>query len=587
MVRKTLWLFVSCLMVLSLVIASCGGGEDGEKEKPDDGDKEVVDTFDEAIYDGTFNRIGLGSGYSNIDYAAGRTMFTPFAMGEELLGGDWARGPAGTGENEWTGGFAGFIDWLTGKLAESWSMPDNETLLYNLRHDVKWWNKPPANGRGLVAEDIVWNLERIFSTELSYLRNTYTVIDKSPTGFKALDDYTVEVKVHPEWQGLMATVVGDFAWHLYPGVDMGDDDILDADEWQNFIGTGAFMMTNWVTESYIVYERNPDWYMTDPVLKGNKLPYCAGAKETIIPDKSTQLAAFRTGQVDMMSWGVNLEDVQQLTAAEPRLMFGNWPAASISHIWPRLDKGLPWDDINVRIAANLAVNQPELVEDYYGGYADILGWPYPNLKVFEPVYTPLEQQSQLVQDCFGYDLERAKTLLAEAGYPDGFKCKLTCNANQADFLAIIVEYLSKVGIEMELEVLEGTAHFSTWINRTYDEMFYANDYVGNAYRMMCMVSTSLYNYSFFEHPRTEAAVQQISEALGKDDAAVARVMKEIGPFELDQVVPIYMPSPHRYVIWWPWLQNFYGATEGGGYSNLDEYLGYIWIDEGLKQEMGY
>ena len=70
MVRKILLLLVSCMMVLSLVIASCGGGEEG----PDDGDEpEPQDTADVPKYGGTFNRIAL-SEYANIDYAAGRTI---------------------------------------------------------------------------------------------------------------------------------------------------------------------------------------------------------------------------------------------------------------------------------------------------------------------------------------------------------------------------------------------------------------------------------------------------------------------------------------------------------------------------------
>jgi len=584
MVRKTLWLLVSCLMVLSLVIASCGGG--GEEE-PENGDEPVLGTPDVPKYGGIHNRIGLGE-YSQIDYAAGRGMFTPLTMGEELLGGDWARGPAGTNENDYTCGFAGFIDQLTGMLAESWSMPDDETLLYNIRPGIHWWDKPPANGRELVADDIVWNLERTFSSELSYLYNSYTTVNKQPTAFKAIDKYTVEVKVKPEWQGLMATVVGDFAWHICPdSIEANGGEALEADDWQMFIGTGPFMISNWVTGSYIEFEKNPNYWMTDPVQKGNALPYCDGVKESIIPDKSTQLAAFRTGQADMMKWGVTLEDVKQLTAAEPRLLMKHYGNPTISHIWPRLDKDLPWNDKNVRIAANLAVNQQELVDDYYDGYADILGWPYPNLKVYSSVYTPLEEQSQLVQDCFGYNPERAKELLAEAGYPNGFKCKVTCSTAGADFMAIIKDYLINVGIDMEIEALESSIWFSVWVGRTYDEMIYTSDYAGNAYRMMCMTEASIYNYSFFRADETENAVQQISQALGKDDAKVASVLKEIGPWELDQVVPIYMPSPHQFVIWWPWLQNFYGATEGGGYSNLDEYLHFMWIDPDLKSSIGY
>ena len=64
-------------------------------------------------------------------------------------------------------------------------------------------------------------------------------------------------------------------------------------------------------------------------------------------------------------------------------------------------------------------------------------------------------------------------------------------------------------------------------------------------------------------------------------------MKEIAPFELEQAVPIYLPSPHSFTIWWPWFQNFYGGRGGGGYANLDEYVMYTWIDTEMKESMGY
>ncbi|MFC1948093.1 ABC transporter substrate-binding protein [Chloroflexota bacterium] len=581
MVKKTLWLLVSCLMVLSLVIASCGGGE--EEEPGEEG----YASRTEPKYGGTFNRIGLGD-YRTIDYAAGRDMFTPMLMGEELLMGDWARGPAGTEENNWDGGFAGFISMLTGKLAESWSMPDNETLLYNIREGVHWWDRAPANGRELVADDIVWNLERIFTSNVTYLYSSYTTVDKQPRSFKAIDDYTVEVKVKPEWQGLMATVVGDFAWHICPDAIEGNGgEPLQTDDYLKFIGTGPYMIENIVTSSYMEFKKNPNYWQTDPINKGNELPYADGIKEAIIADKSTQLASFRTGKADMMSWGIAWEDVEQLTGQNSELLVYSHPAASISFVWPRLDKDLPWNDINVRYAMNLAVNQQEIADEYYGGYADLLSWPYPNLKVFSPVYTPMEEQSQIVKDLFGYDPERAKELLAEAGYPDGFKCKVDCSSAQTDYLSIYKEYLAAVGIELELANLEQSVYMSVWIGQTYEQMIYANDYIGNAYRMMCMTEASIWNYSKFKHERTENAVQIISENLGKDDSKVAKAMKDIGPWELEQAVPIYMPGPHAFVIWWPWLQNFYGAVEGGGYSNLDEYITYLWIDTKMKEGMGY
>ncbi|UCD08304.1 MAG: ABC transporter substrate-binding protein [Dehalococcoidales bacterium] len=581
MVKKTIWILVSCLIVLSLVIASCGGdADDGTTTEPD---KPTV-TEDTPNYGGTFTRIRRGD-INNWDYGTGRDMFTINLMGEELLMGDWKRGPAGTNDNDWSGGFAGFISMLTGKLAESWEMPDDTTLLYHIRPGVHWWDKAPANGRELTADDIAWNIMRHFTEEKAYLYNSYVAQGKAPTAAVAIDDYTVEVTVPAAWQGLMATVVGDFVWHICPDA-MGPDGYLA--DYMDFIGTGPFMISEYTPASFLVFEKNPNYWQTDPLNAGNKLPYPDTLKELIIADKSTQLAAFRTAQVDMMSFGLTWEDVELLESQNPKLMTKANPASSISMIWPRLDnENLPFDDINVRYAMNLAVNQQEVLEDYYGGHADMLGWPYPNLKVFSPVYTPLEEQSQIVQDLFGYDPERAKQLLAEAGYPNGFQFEVTCSSAHSDYLAIYKEYLAEVGIDMTLANLEGSVYFSMWLGGTYEEAIYANDYVGNAYRMMCMTEGSVWNYSRFKHQRTEDAVQKVSQAVGKDDDIVARELKAIAPWELEQAVPIYMPSPHAFVMWWPWLQNFYGATGGGGYSNLDEYLMYIWIDTDLKAEMGH
>ncbi len=579
MAKKLLWFLVSGLMVISLLIASCGNGGADETPKSEYADPLV------PKYGGTFTRL-RSADINNFDYGGGRDMFTISLMGEELLMGDWARGPAGTNENDWTGGFAGFISMLTGKLAERWEMPDDETLVYHIRPGIKWGDKAPANGRELTADDVVWNINRHFEAPLSYLYNSYTTVGKAPVSATALDKYTVEVKVLPEWQGLMATVVGDFVWLLCP-------DVIEANngepmkEWSQFIGTGPYMIDDYVTGSYVTYVKNQNYWQMDPLNPKNRLPYVEGMKELIITDTSSQQAAFRTGQLDHIAL-TNWEDVELMKSQHPELQMKTSPASSINLIWPRLDnEELPFSDIRVRYAMNLAVNQKEILEDYYGGYADILGWPYPNLPVFSNVFTPLEEQSQIVQDLFGYDPERAKTLLAEAGYPNGFKFTVDCASLHSDYLSIVREYLADVGITMELSNLEWSVYMSVWMGGTYKDALWANDYVGNAYRMMCMSSASIWNYSRWNHPKTEAAVQQISQYLGKDDTMVAKVMKDIGPWELEQAVPIYLPSPYSFTLWWPWLQNFYGATGGGGYSNLDEYIMYLWIDTDMKAKMGY
>jgi peptide/nickel transport system substrate-binding protein len=97
---------------------------------------------------------------------------------------------------------------------------------------------------------------------------------------------------------------------------------------------------------------------------------------------------------------------------------------------------------------------------------------------------------------------------------------------------------------------------------------------------------SPWNPSFFERPRTRAAYEATSEAVGKDDSIVAQQLKEIGPFIFEQTIGVYMPSPCQYIMWWPWVQNFHGEVNMG-YSKLYSYLTFIWYDESLKESMGY
>ncbi len=583
--KHFLYILLSCLMVVSLAVASCGGGETNEEE-------ETV-TYDDPLtpkYGGIHNRIRTAD-WSTWDYAAQSDMFIAAMMGEELLGGDWANGPAGTNQNDWTCGFGGFIDTLVGKLAESWEITDTETLVYHIRPGVHWWDKAPANGREVTAEDIAWNIERNFSSPMAFNYNHYTTSSKAPLSAKAIDESTVEVKVKPEWQGIMAEVVGDHLWTICPDVveANGGEPIT---EWAQFIGTGPYMITDYMTGSYITYERNPNYWQMDPLHPENRLPYADGIKELIIGDASTQQAAFTTGQVDVISttWMTvsGYEEVDLLKSQHPELLVKNYASSATFMVWPRLDnEDLPFSDVRIRQAMNMAINQQELVDDYYGGNADLLAWPYLNVPLFDAIYTPLEEQPQIVQDMFGHNVEQAKELMAAAGYPDGFKFKVDCTGTQVDVLSIIKEYLKDINVELEINTLEFSIYMSEWMGGTYEQAFYGSDYLVKPQEMMCMIEGSTYNYSRVSDARIQAAYKTITENQGKNDAKVIETLKEIAPYELELAVPLYLPSAHSFSVWWPWFQNFYGAVGGGGNANNDDYLPYFWVDASMKTAMGY
>ena len=129
--------------------------------------------------------------------------------------------------------------------------------------------------------------------------------------------------------------------------------------------------------------------------------------------------------------------------------------------WQKKYAGADLDVASIRSLDDLRriplCTKQELVDDYYDGEAALIGYPFPPGDSWSKVYTPFEKQPQEVKDIFTYDPEKAKELLADAGYPDGFKTKITCTAATSDELSLVKEYWAAIDVELEFEVLEGGA----------------------------------------------------------------------------------------------------------------------------------
>ena len=258
---------------------------------------------------------------------------------------------------------------------------------------------------------------------------------------------------------------------------------------------------------------------------------------------------------------------------------------------------LPFKDLRVRQALNLAVNQQEIVDSYYKGNAVLLGYPWPPEKTYESIYTPLDQQPDQptvdgsecsVQELFTYNPDKAKQLLSEAGYPDGFKTTITCETGaQADFLSVIRDYFLKVGVDMEIQPLETGTYISVYRARSFDEMLMKNtvDYAF-PFRMLMVRQESFDDPAYFESDKTRAAYDAISAAIGIDDSVVSQQLKEIGPYILEEAWGVWMPAPYAYIMWWPWVKNYHGEQDTGYFTPYN-YSKYIWIDQTLKKSMGY
>ena len=513
---------------------------------------------------------------------------TLYLCNEDLLMGDWSKTPAGTGEDG-INGFLGFSGRETGQLAQSWSMPDDSTIVFNIRQGVYWWDKPPVNGREFDANDAAWCINHLWEAPTG-AHTMITSPDERPISVNATDKWTLVMKVPPKAMGLQLIYTGSWLY-MYPKEVV--DTYGDMNDWHNVEGTGPYMLEDYVPSSVLTFKKNPNYWQQDPIHPENQLPYMDTIKWMIISDASTQLAAFRTGKLDT-SYGLSIdhEDGQTLLNDNPEMNYVTLPGMA-SQVYFRVDKQ-PFGDVRVRQALTLSIDKQQLIDDYYKAQI------YPPDKAWEPFYTPLDQMPDTpftpgsecsVQELFTYNnntLTKAKQLLSEAGYPDGFKCSIITNSPQgADFLSIIKQYFATIGVDLEIQQLEPSSFVSLQRNRSYEEGIYAG--IPTAPFPYDMKQTRVSDFddlSYYHSTYTDQVYEDELNYLMKDDAKYASTLKAAVPYILEQCPGIWTPVPRTYLMWWPWLQNYHGEQSLGCDDEL-LFLDYVWMDQQMKTTMGY
>jgi peptide/nickel transport system substrate-binding protein len=504
----------------------------------------------------------------------------------ELMQGNYQIGPHGTSDVDWLAGFAARYEVMAGELAESWDLPDSETIIYNLKKGVRYHNKPPVNGRELIAEDVVYWMEKQFETPGLWQNIAYTP-DRHPISYRAIDKYTVEIKIPAKDQGILLLEIGDNAytappelWTEYGGI--GSD-------WEKYVGTGPFILTEYVADSYAIYTKNTDYFEYDPVLVDYRLPYADIYKELIITDPSTRLASFRTGKVDYIN-ALEHDDAHLLINQLPDVKYVKYINACMAAniVAGRIDAP-PFDDIRVRQAMNLAINQQEILDDYYSGDGELGQWPYPAVKIFEPYYTPLNDMPEEVKMLFEYDPEQAKELLTDAGYPDGFKTTcITQNTPAAiDYLSLIQAYLADIGIDMTIDPIESGAFNSVRIGKNQK----AGDMMNGVGIMspdqpLAVKPGTAENYAWVDDPYYDELFEVTSRDIITNPNNFQQYVKEANIHQLASAWGIWKPMPYLYNLWWPWVKEYHGVVMNG-WANQYDWNKLVWIDQDLKKTMGY
>ncbi|OGO22386.1 MAG: hypothetical protein A2Z28_02440 [Chloroflexi bacterium RBG_16_51_9] len=611
--KRILWLVVGSLMALSLVMAACGPAAaptapttpaettptTPAKLGEEPTQKEVVKPSAEVPkYGGTL--VFNGGDISTWDPSRVVTSAVINLTHQELWAGDWARGIAGgfgTKETDWGAGNNDLFDLKMGHLVESWKWTvddskDQGTIVYQVRQGVHFslnTNSEASrlvNGREVTADDILYTLKRATTDTFAYVYRSNVELRNIDITKTAPWEITVKVPIST----LISVIsrLGDTMLTSPPELVTKYGDLQN---WKNSVGTGPFMVTEYVPGSTVLLLRNPNFWMKDPVGpgKGNQLPYLDSVKTINLPDVSTRQAAFRTGKIDFIS-GIAREDAPQMRKAAPELIRETSSTSNQGRGTPlhmRIDKP-PFNDVRVRRAMIMAIDFNSILQGLYGGVGQIITFPYSYIPEYAELYLGLNdpEMPASVKELYTYNPEKAKQLLKEAGYPNGLKTEALLTSTQVDYYSILKDMLSKANIDLTLDIKDSAVVNNQRDARTFNSMITDTTGPVAAFYYARRLQGQEGNHSFINDPYINEAVTRMRRAAIFDLHEAMRIYKkDIFPYVLEQAYAIPDVIGSTYRFWWPWLKNYSGENTVGYDDPI--WPQYIWYDEGLKKSLGY
>lgn len=508
---------------------------------------------------------------------------------EELWTGDWAKGPAGSNLAGYEIGGLDRWDFKTGAIAESWEFPTPGVSIWHIRKGIHWWLNPQSEasrlvaGRELTANDVLTTLQMYITNTRAYL---YSQVGLKDAKISIPEPWVIKIEVDPKYHANSIMRFGDFASIVPPEVvakygNMG--------EWRVAEGTGPYMLTDYVAGSSVTMKRNPNYWGKDPVGpgKGNQLPYLDEMRYLIIPDASTMEAAFRTAKIDQI--GTDWEVGPRLLKEIPTLKSGKstFDGGYNTHFYVGNPK---FSDVRVRRALSMAINWKSLVDDLFGGDAEIVTWPVTFNKMYANLYLGLDDPAcpASVKELYTYNPDKARQLLTEAGYPSGFKTTVICStaSTQTDYFSVIKEMWSKVGVDLTIDSKENAVWNSAWRGMAWPELCYSSmGGLGTAFTGGNIYGMQNSNGGRVQDKFVEEQVFKMIDLVAtKGQSAADSVHKDLMKYVLDQAWVIPYPKAPSYRLWWPWVKN-YRNEFAVGYWNEGNWAIFTWIDQDLKERM--
>lgn len=290
------------------------------------------------------------------------------------------------------------------------------------------------NGEPVTVEDVKYTFDRLMGTESGEpLSSSF----ENVVALETPDDQTFILRLSEPNSNFLYSMT---ALHsaIIPKSNDGQHN-------ENPIGTGPFKFESYTPGNVLKLEKNSEYWKEG-------LPYLEKVDFVFQTDDQSAMLALQSGEVDLTR-----VIVHQIPQVENDFTLNYQENNSALIISMNQDRK-PFNDVRVRQAIHYAVNKQDIIDSVYSGYAVKLG------SNMSPAMG--EYYKDGLQDVYNRDVEKAKKLLAEAGYPDGFKTTISVsshNSMYADIAQVTVENLKEIGIDAEIEVVE----WGIWLDRIY------------------------------------------------------------------------------------------------------------------------
>lgn len=368
-------------------------------------------------------------------------------------------------------------------LAKNWDIsPDGKLYTFHLRKGVLFHDNPcftGGKGREFNAKDVKYSFDRVLdprtgSLGFDYYKNHVegakefidevnkaTTEGREPsihtvTGFIVTDDSTFQVKLKSPFAPFIYYMTEGFLYVVpHEAVEKYGKDFF-----QNPVGTGPFIFENWTPDLEINLKRNPNYWAKDQY--GNQLPYVDHIKFRFIKDLSQQLLEFKNGNLDdsyripTELFKAIVDENKKPTPEYSKYILQVTPSLTIQY-YGFLTSGKIFNNVKLRQAFNYAIDREKIIKYVLNGQA-----AGPGIYGIVPPVMP-NYDAKLIKG-YTYDIDKAKQLLAEAGYPGGNGLPdITLQLNEGggrntQIAEAVQNMLKEIGVNAKIQILQFAQH---------------------------------------------------------------------------------------------------------------------------------